>query len=85
MRGLGRRVNRRFLRRVLGKPVHELSDWEVDLVLDVVVNARPVKPARPSAEELYRRAMLLGVDPCELAEARGMPGCSEREEAGADA
>lgn len=67
------RANKRLLRGILGKPVHMLSEVEVDLVLDGIVNARPLRQRRLSAGELYRKAVALGADPCDLAEARGMP------------
>jgi hypothetical protein len=69
----------------MNKPIHELSDEEIDRILEGLAEAMPLKPPTPSKAEIYKKAMLLGVDPCDLLEARHLIECMEANKEGVEA
>ena len=62
-------------RTLYDKPIHRLTDSELDALIRLTFNARPLEDPRPGRREILAKAMLLGVDPCDLAEARFLEEC----------
>lgn len=84
MKAVGRAARRkrrveaaRAMARLLDKPIHKVSGEDLDRIIESTFNAKPIKPKHLDRNEIYRKAMLLGVDPCDLVEAETLPECLE--------